>query len=91
TCGSRCGDLLFDHDWRFVFRIRVVAALSSGGAYLERVAYFTAGSRCGERLVSWGSDNLECLINRAKPAHTIVLIAYDLDPEPSLWFDFTLN
>lgn len=92
TCISRCEDELFNDDWRFVWRIRVVASTTSfDSGFLDRVAYFTATSGCDERLVSWGSDNLECLINRAKPAHTIVLFAYDLDPEPALWFDFTLN
>lgn len=92
TCISRCDEYLYTDSWHFVWRIRVVASATSfESGYLLRQLFFTATSACNERLVSWGSDNLECVINRAKPAHTIVLFAYDLDPEPALWFDFTLN
>jgi uncharacterized protein YmfQ (DUF2313 family) len=91
TCISYCEDELFNDDWRHVFRVRIVGATEGADAFVENVSYFTAISRCNERLVAWGNDNLECLINRAKPAHTIALFAYDLEPDPALWFDFTIN
>ncbi|MCW5666465.1 MAG: DUF2313 domain-containing protein [Piscinibacter sp.] len=34
------------------------------------------GSVAGERLRSWGNEMLECVMNRLKPAHTILLFAY---------------
>ncbi len=39
--------------------------------------FFTADfSFADEPLVDWGNDNLECLINQLKPAHTVALFYY---------------
>lgn len=81
--GSHIGDELADDDWRHAF---LVEAFSTAEAQ-----WFTIGSYAGERLRTWGSSNLECLVQRAKPAHSIALFAYDLQPEAILWFDFTVN
>ncbi len=41
------------------------------------VRYFRAGqSRAGDRLRTWGDELLECVLQRHKPAHTDLLIAY---------------
>ncbi len=83
--GSRC----YDEAWAHVWRVNVLPAAIDTGLGVT-VRYFRAGqSRAGERLVGYGSLDLECLINRAKPAQTIVLFAYDIEPEPIAWFDFT--
>ena len=55
--------------------------------------FYLAQARCGDhlgvRLRGWGSIKLECLINRHKPAHSIVLFAYRTEPEALFWIDFT--
>jgi uncharacterized protein YmfQ (DUF2313 family) len=42
----------------------------------ESVTYMTCISTCIDELQTWGNDQLECLINRLKPAHTQVEFAY---------------
>ena len=37
---------------------------------------FVAGSYAGERLVAWGVLDIECILDRARPAHTRLLFAY---------------
>lgn len=45
------------------------------------ITQFRSGlSAVGEPLRSWGNQALECRINQLKPAHTLVLFAYE--PEP---------
>lgn len=56
------------NDWWFVWRVNVA---DSGG-----VTYFTCDSLCDERLAEWGDQVLECLLNRLKPAHTRLLVAF---------------
>lgn len=46
------------------------------GGYGLTASVFRAGSRAGARLSSRNVAVLECVINRAKPAHTSVLFAY---------------
>ncbi|MFN7128952.1 MAG: YmfQ family protein [Brevundimonas sp.] len=36
----------------------------------------------------YASADLECVINRLKPAHTVVSFDYAPDPEPTFFFDF---
>lgn len=36
----------------------------------------------------YASADLECVIRRARPAHTVVSFDYEPDPEPTLHFDF---
>ncbi len=49
------------------------------------VHYFTAGSSAGEALRTWGNELLECIIRRAKPAHTEARFVYllTLNPDPA--------
>ena len=71
-CGlSRCGDLLSGADTdRFYFLVRVGTA---------RVTYFRAGaSRAGEKLGAFEqAADLECVLNRIKPAHTVMIFSYE--------------
>lgn len=88
--GSRVGDRIYDEAWAHVWRVNVQPPAIDDGQGLTR-RYFRVGqSRVGERLVGWGSLDLECIIRRAAPAHSIVLFAYDIAPDPMVWFDFTL-
>lgn len=68
---SRCGDALNGgHDVRLNWRIRVLEA---------RNVYFRTGiSRCGERLLTIRrAEDLECILNKLKPAHTNLIFAYE--------------
>lgn len=54
--------------WAFTFQITAPAAL---------VRYFRVGqSTVGERLVLFENDELECVIEKFKPAHTTVLFSF---------------
>jgi uncharacterized protein YmfQ (DUF2313 family) len=72
--------------WRFAWRVDV---LLNEGPQDFAIAEFCAGDDVGDLLVGFGALNLECLISRAKPAHTEVIFAYLVDPEAEFWFDFT--
>jgi uncharacterized protein YmfQ (DUF2313 family) len=57
-----------DEDWKFTWRIN---------APETTIRYFRVGSSTvGERLRSWGNEQLECVMNRVKPAHTILIFGY---------------
>lgn len=74
--------------WTFVWTIHI----RPFDGYLEEstfIAQARCGDRLGVRLRGWGVLNLECLIGRAAPAHTTVLFAYEVEPTPAFWFDFT--
>lgn len=45
-------------------------------AALNTVAYFDMNSTVETPLARWGNSILECIINRAKPAHTFVIFSY---------------
>lgn len=55
--------------WRFVWRVDVLSVVD--------YEVFRAGSgAAGDRLKEGGALDLECIINRAKPAHTHVVFTY---------------
>lgn len=84
-CGDRCNGLTWSHVWTVYIR--------PFDGYLEETSFlavFRAGSRAGDRLRGWGALDLECLIRRAAPAHTQVLFAYEVEPAPAFWAEFTL-
>lgn len=91
AAGSLAGDPAYDDDWRFAFAIVVLPeSLQAVGAARVDIAFFTAGqSSAGDPLHSFGSTSLECVVSRARPAHSEVIFIYQFDPEPMLWFDFT--
>lgn len=88
--GSDVGDRLCGEGWAHVWRVNVQPPAADAGFGLT-IRYFRVGqSAVGERLVGFGSLDLECIIRRAAPAHSTVIFAYDIDPDPIVWFDFTL-
>jgi uncharacterized protein YmfQ (DUF2313 family) len=60
------------HTWR----MNVDLSRSPSGTQAVSAAFRTGASRTGERLRSWSVAELEAIINKAKPAHTVVLFAY---------------
>lgn len=65
---SAAGDPLSNGDWIFAWRVN---------APETTITHFRAGqSAAGEPLRSWGNDQLECAIDRLKPAHTILQFSY---------------
>lgn len=79
--GARCnGDA-----WRFAWIVHVIVGSAE---YRSNVSRFRVGSRAGERLRGFSALNLECLIRRAKPAHSEVMFRYEVEAAPAFWFDF---
>lgn len=86
--GMRAGQPANGPDWAFAWTVHIQPAegtFSSDGF----IAYAEAGDRVGVRVRGFGSFDLECVIRRAAPAHTHVLFAYEIEPQPALWIDFT--
>ena len=68
VAGSRAGDRLTNGDWRYAFVIKAPAS------FLIR---FRAGQgAAGDPLVKVGNTTLQCLMQKHKPAHTIVLFSF---------------
>lgn len=65
---SRCNDGINQNGWRFAWRVNVPA-----GATVRRMS---ARSPCNAPLASWGDDTLQCILAGAKPAHTVLYVAY---------------
>lgn len=86
--GARIGDCLNGPDFAFCWTVHV----RPFDGYLEEATFIAQaqiGDRLGVRLRGFGAIDLECVIARARPAHTIVLFAYDVEPSAAFWFDFT--
>jgi uncharacterized protein YmfQ (DUF2313 family) len=65
---NRAEDPLYDSAWAFAFTVIAPSTV---------IFYFTVDhSTAEEPLASWGSGELECLIEAAAPAHTIPMFAY---------------
>jgi uncharacterized protein YmfQ (DUF2313 family) len=62
------GDALTNGDWVFAWQVNT----ESDTIDLFRVGY----SAVGDPLSTSRADALECVINRLKPAHTVVLFNY---------------
>lgn len=87
--GMRVGDRLNGEAWGHAWRVRMISPEDGfSDKSLVNSSVFRMGSRMGERLRSFSNSALECIIRRAAPAHTVVMFAYDVDPEPTLQFDF---
>jgi uncharacterized protein YmfQ (DUF2313 family) len=66
----RSGDRCYGTPWAYAWRVNVPAARTGG--------YLHAGSLAGDYLgPTGGVADIECVINRAAPAHTYVLFAYE--------------
>ena len=67
---ARAGDALTNGDWIFAFT--VIAPLS-----LAATKFFRASEgRAGDRLLDASNPTLQCLLQKHKPAHTIVLFSF---------------
>jgi len=65
---STVGQPLSNDPWRYVWRV---------SALTQAVFAFKAGlGRVGEPLRAWGNDTLECVLNKWKPAHTMIIFDY---------------
>jgi uncharacterized protein YmfQ (DUF2313 family) len=67
TVNDSMNCLLNDTTWNFAWQVN---------AALNTVTNLTVNSPVSDPLASWGNALLECVIQRLKPAHTIVLFAY---------------
>jgi len=66
---SSVEDPLLDSDWWFTWTVSTPAATN--------IVYFrTDESAVEEPLATWGDQQLECLILKHKPAHTLVMFEY---------------
>lgn len=89
VAGDNAGEDATGDDWAHAWRINVLPpAVDTGTGFT--VTYFTAGSNAGDLLAGYGSLDLECVMNRAKPAQTSLLFSYPVEPDTLAWFDFTL-
>lgn len=62
------GDHLYGTDWYFAWQVN---------SALNTIRDFSVGlSQAGDALRSWGNALLECVLNRIKPAHTVVIYSY---------------
>ncbi len=70
---NTCGEPIQGEEWYFVWRVLWLST---------RIAVFRVGiDTAGTPLRSWVTNYaLECILNRLKPAHTHVIVAY-VDPE----------
>lgn len=68
VAGSDAGDPLTNGDWIFTWQVN--------GPEVTTTDFKVGVSAVGEPLRTWGNEELECVINQLKPAHTHVLFAY---------------
>lgn len=71
--GDRIGARLYTDEWRPYWRVHVLLGVGA----LPNAAVARIGDRIGVRLRGWGSLDLECIIRRHAPAHSIVLFSYE--------------
>lgn len=67
TVGHAVNHPLYGMDWRFAWQV-------NAGATTRRW-HDTTGA-VNDPLSSWGNGLLECVLNRIKPAHTVILFSY---------------
>ncbi|WP_303674770.1 YmfQ family protein [Vampirovibrio chlorellavorus] len=68
TAGMPCGIGDYGDTWLHYWEVN---------APLDTIRHTKTGiGSCGDPIRSWGNEILECLINRYKPAHTIVIFTY---------------
>lgn len=65
---SRAGDRARDSDWAHTWQVAAPETTT--------FPFKAGGGAAGDRLQSWGNDKLECVIGRARPAHTTCLFGY---------------
>lgn len=67
TVGDTVDDEIYGELWQFAWQVN---------APQESITPFLATSSVDDPLGAWGNEQLECAINRLKPAHTTALFAY---------------
>lgn len=65
------GTPVVDEDWAYTWRVRIF------GQQITVSDFQVGKSTVGEGLRTWGNSLIECVINRQKPAHTIVIYSYE--------------
>ena len=68
TCEDTCDMPVCGEDWRFAWQMNTANALA---IYEMRV-----GDPCDSPLRSWLSSELQCRLNKLKPANTVLLMNY---------------
>ena len=86
--GDRINAPVNGEAWAFAWTVRV-RPFEGVFEQADFLAFFRAGDPVERRLVGFGQIDVECVIRRAAPAHTTVLFAYDVEPEPALWIELT--
>lgn len=86
--GMRSGQPIYGAGWQYVWQVRLLPPSETNQFNIRSERMRSGSGRAGDRLRSFSVDELECIIRRAAPAHTIVRFAYPIEPEPILWFDF---
>jgi uncharacterized protein YmfQ (DUF2313 family) len=79
TCGSNCNDALYSESDEFAWRFNVPA-------FVQDARPANCNDGCEVALQIYKPNLIECPIGKRKPAHTLVLFAYD---SPTLDLDFT--
>lgn len=69
AAATAAGLVFSGSDWAYMWRMNVSSST------VER-AFAVSESTVGEALLSWGDEQLECVVRRYSPAHTIVVFAY---------------
>ncbi|MEZ5709737.1 MAG: putative phage tail protein [Blastomonas sp.] len=87
--GMRLGERLNGPDWQFAWTVHVEPFDGDLPDDQPFLAQARIGDELGVRLRGFGALDLECVIRRAAPAHTIVLFAYEAEPEALFWIDLT--
>lgn len=64
----RAGDRCYGSDWAYAWLVNLPLSATDHE--------FRAGGRAGDRLGGIGNLDIECIVQRAAPAHTIVLFGY---------------
>ncbi len=68
---SRAGEPVCDRAWLYAWRVNAPSTT---------IIVFRSGvSAAGEPLRKWGNELLECVFNRVKPAHTVLLFGYGIN------------
>lgn len=88
VAGMPVGGPVNGQAWAFAWTVHI-RPYDGVFAESEFLAFLRAGDPCGRRLVGYGALDIECVIRRAAPAHTFVIFAYQIDPTPAFWMDFT--
>ncbi len=66
---SRAGDKLTNGDWRYAFIVKVPSS--------SLIKFRASLSRAGDPLQVVTNQTIECLLNKYKPAHSIVLFSFE--------------